>query len=180
VVPAFEARDAFLAAAARRQVDYLASRGHREVMFVAPSEPRLRAMASLRRSAARRAARRHSLSWAPPLVLPSDHDQAVDALRRSMPGRDRLAVCAFNDDVALAVLSAAHGAGIPVPDSLAVIGVDDAPAARTSCPALTTVRADLDSFVASSVQAFIAAAQGLPFEIVRLPSTFDVVSRASG
>lgn len=54
------------------------------------------------------------------------------------------AVCGYNDDFALAVLAAATGAGIVVPDQLAVIGVDDVDAGRLVVPALSTVDYEFD------------------------------------
>ncbi|GLY18925.1 LacI family transcriptional regulator [Kineosporia sp. NBRC 101677] len=179
VIPAFEGRDAFLGAAARRQVDHLADQGHRQIAFVGPADPQLRSMASLRRSAARRAARRRDLTWVPDLRLPSDRSQAAALLSQSTEKQDTLAICAYNDDVALFVLAAARDAGVPVPGSLAVIGVDDVPAAATSSPALTSVRADLDDFVSESVEAFVAAAEGRTFQAPQLPRTFTVVARGS-
>jgi LacI family transcriptional regulator len=55
------------------------------------------------------------------------------------PRRADAIVCA-NDEIAMGVLEAARGAGISIPDDLAVTGWDDIPAARHLAPPLTTVR----------------------------------------
>lgn len=49
------------------------------------------------------------------------------------------AVCAYNDEVALAVLYGIREAGLRCPEDLAVIGCDDVPAAAVAYPPLTTV-----------------------------------------
>jgi LacI family transcriptional regulator len=49
------------------------------------------------------------------------------------------AVFAANDLIALGALVAARGAGLRVPDDIALAGFDDIPAARLVSPALTTM-----------------------------------------
>lgn len=58
------------------------------------------------------------------------HQQGVDA------------VCAYNDDVALAVLFGIREAGLTCPDHLAVIGSDGITAGATAYPPLTTIAID--------------------------------------
>jgi DNA-binding LacI/PurR family transcriptional regulator len=52
------------------------------------------------------------------------------------------AVCAYNDEVALAVLAGMRRHGLTAPHDLAVIGADDIPAAALTEPPLTTIVAD--------------------------------------
>lgn len=59
-------------------------------------------------------------------------------------------VCA-NDSVAFGVLAALHDAGLRVPANVAVIGIDDVRAARTSVPALTSVAPDNDAIVETAL-----------------------------
>jgi DNA-binding LacI/PurR family transcriptional regulator len=64
-------------------------------------------------------------------------------------------ICAYNDELALALLAGARREGVDVPGRLAVIGVDDIPGAAASLPALTTVRADtpaLASYIAETIR----------------------------
>ncbi len=53
------------------------------------------------------------------------------------------AVCAYNDDVALALLAGMRELGLTAPADLAVIGMDDIPAAAFAAPALTTINSDI-------------------------------------
>ena len=52
------------------------------------------------------------------------------------------AVCAYNDETAMAVLAGMHRRGLRASDDIAVIGVGDIAAARVSIPPLTTVGFD--------------------------------------
>ena len=63
-----------------------------------------------------------------------------EAMRRLLAGRTRPdAVFAANDMMALGALSVINGAGLRVPDDIAVVGFDDIPIAALAAPALTTV-----------------------------------------
>jgi len=53
------------------------------------------------------------------------------------------AVCAYNDEVALAVLAGMNALELRAPRDLAVIGVDDIPAGVLAAPALTTISLDI-------------------------------------
>jgi DNA-binding LacI/PurR family transcriptional regulator len=53
------------------------------------------------------------------------------------------AVCAFNDETAIALLVGLREQGLAAPADLAVIGVDDIPTARLAAPPLTTIAFDL-------------------------------------
>jgi DNA-binding LacI/PurR family transcriptional regulator len=77
-------------------------------------------------------------------------------------------VCAISDDYAIAMITALVAAGFRVPDDVAVIGVDDVPAAAYVTPSLTTVAADfaaLADAVASSVTGLLAG----PSDRTQLP-----------
>ncbi|MEU4428995.1 substrate-binding domain-containing protein, partial [Actinoplanes sp. NPDC024001] len=69
-------------------------------------------------------------------------------------------ICAYNDQVALAVLAGARRAGLATPADLAVIGVDDIPAARLAVPALTTVTTDQRALAAHLAATVLAAVGG--------------------
>lgn len=49
------------------------------------------------------------------------------------------AVCAYDDEVAFAILTGMGAVGVSAPDGLAVIGVEDLPLARLASPPITTV-----------------------------------------
>ncbi|WP_031520353.1 LacI family DNA-binding transcriptional regulator [Streptomyces sp. NRRL F-5123] len=66
------------------------------------------------------------------------------AARSLLADRSVTAVLCGNDDIALGVLRAAREHRRPVPDSVSVVGFDDAPHAAYLAPTLTTVRLDFE------------------------------------
>lgn len=92
---------------------------------------------------------------AQPVALASDG--ALDAVRAWRRGRRSVtAVCAFHDDLAKAVLSAASVLGHRVPDDLAVVGIDDNPASARMIPPLTTVAYGMEA-ISRCLAATVAA-----------------------
>lgn len=125
------------------QAEHLAAAGHLRVGYAYPDDSRLYNFADPRLAGVRTACAR--LGLAPPAVavVPLESEGAAAAVGR-WHGADEAVtgVCAYNDEVALAVLAGARLSGLAVPGDLAVIGVDDIPAARLCAPALTTVTTD--------------------------------------
>ena len=89
-------------------------------------------------------------------------------------------VVAFNDLMALGMISAAEGSGCAIPGRLSVVGSDDNPGAAMATPALTTVAAPLEALAAEAVSAFARASRDetrkhprrlLPVELVHRAST---------
>ncbi|MBV8693110.1 MAG: LacI family DNA-binding transcriptional regulator [Actinobacteria bacterium] len=128
--------------ARKTQLNYLLERGHRRVVIAGPSAP-IPAHERVRRSWAAAAgkavgatvtARRADLSR-------RGVDAIADGWRSGAQQPD--AVAAFNDDFAVALLSAFAVRGIRVPQDVAVIGVDDIPLAAACTPTLTTVTSDV-------------------------------------
>ena len=70
------------------------------------------------------------------------------------------AVCCYNDELAVAVVSGAKQLGIPVPGRLAIIGVDDDPIAALIDPALTTISLDQPAKAARIADAILAGING--------------------
>lgn len=130
----------------RLQVEHLAATGHHRLGYASPDDPRLRAFAQPRLEGVRQACA--ELGLAEPLVrtVPLDAEGAAAAVRDWHAADPRVSgVCAYNDEVALAVLAGARRCGLEVPADLAVVGVDNIPAAAVSAPGLTTVEADLEA-----------------------------------
>ncbi|GAA3391416.1 LacI family DNA-binding transcriptional regulator [Cryptosporangium minutisporangium] len=123
------------------QVEYLAGRGHRRIVFAAPDDPRSAGLSAGRYEGARQAAERRGLPSVERYVVPSDGaDEAVRAWRA---GRHPItAVACHGDEVAFAVLAAARTAGLRIPEELAVIGADELSIARYAEPPLTTISID--------------------------------------
>jgi DNA-binding LacI/PurR family transcriptional regulator len=157
----------------RLQAGHLAAAGHATVGYAYPDDERVRIFAEPRLAGVRDGCSDHGLAGPLVRTVPLDPVAAADA------GRDWRAagvtgVCAYNDEVALAVLAGARREGLWAPDDLAVIGVDDIPAARLAVPALTTVTTD-QSVVAARLSRTVVAAiggralpVGVPTEIVRV------------
>ena len=126
------------------QVRHLAAAGHRRIGYAAPDDPRVDTFAHGRLEGVHAACA--ELGLARPAVRTVSLDSvegaiaAVYAWRASSP--PVTAVCAYNDEVALAVLAGARALGRAVPEDLAVVGVDDIPAARFAAPPLSTVAVD--------------------------------------
>lgn len=140
----------------RLQVEHLAAAGHRHLGYAWPADPRVLAFAQSRLDGVRQACA--DLALAQPHVLtvaftPDGVSDVVRTWREAVP--QVTGVCAYNDEVALALLAGARRQGVEVPADLAVIGVDDIPASAVALPALTTVRADtpaLAGYIADTIR----------------------------
>jgi DNA-binding LacI/PurR family transcriptional regulator len=72
------------------------------------------------------------------------------------------AVCAYNDEVALAVLAGLRAEALRAPGDLAVIGVDDLPLSSVADPPLTSVATRAKSLAAYVVETVLAGLRGDP------------------
>ena len=129
----------------RLQVEHLRAGGHRAVGYAAPTDDRVRDFFEPRLAGVRAECAEQGLPE--PVVCPVAMDvtsaaEAVHAWRSADP--PVTAVAAYNDEIALAVLSGARAHGLRVPEDLAVIGVDDVPLARVAAPPLTTINQAID------------------------------------
>ncbi|NMM16295.1 MAG: LacI family transcriptional regulator [Cellulomonas sp.] len=164
----------------RLQVQHLAARGHRMIAYAAAIDPRLAdftegRLAGVRLECADR-------GFPEPLVTPVELEVlsaalAVQDWRAADP--PVTAVAAYNDEVALAVLAGLRGEGLSVPSDVAVIGVDDIPAARLSLPALTTVSQGVDAQARYLASAVLAALDGHTDPPTFPADILDVVVRDS-
>jgi DNA-binding LacI/PurR family transcriptional regulator len=69
-------------------------------------------------------------------------------------------ICAFNDEIAMAVLAGLRHLGREAPRDMAVIGVDDIPNAAVACPPLTTVVRDFGAIAEYYAGSVVAALAG--------------------
>ena len=125
---------------ARMAVDYLIARGHTRIGMIAgiantpPREVRL--------AGYRQALRSHGLPADDLLIRGADYQEAGghEAMVELLRLEDRpTAVFAANDLMALGAMMAIREAGLRIPDDIAIVGLDDIPAARLVHPPLTTV-----------------------------------------
>lgn len=147
----------------RLQVQHLAGAGHRVVGYAATSDPRLADFAAPRLAGVRDECRRLGLPV--PRVRPVEPtvESGLAAVPHWRASPDPVtAVAAYNDEVALAVLAGLRAAGLRVPGDMAVIGVDDVPAARLSAPSLTTVSQSAELQARYLSDAVVAALDGSP------------------
>ncbi|WP_208012619.1 LacI family DNA-binding transcriptional regulator [Cellulomonas shaoxiangyii] len=124
----------------RLQAEHLVQRGHTHLGFAASTDPHLAEIARGRLAGVEEVCAERGLPAPVVVDVPLYADAAARAVQRL---RDRAgpvtAVCACNDDVALAVLAGLRTAGLAAPGDLAVVGVDNLTAGRLAAPPLTTV-----------------------------------------
>lgn len=152
---------------------HLYAQGHRRIAYLAGSE----------RSASQRARRealgRHDLDDLEVVVLPAGvrfdtGAAAADAVVLS----GCTAVLAYNDLVAMGLLSALTERGMRVPEDIAIAGFDDIPFARYTSPPLTTAAVPADELGVQAWRAMHALLTGAEpdAETVLVP---ELVVRAS-
>lgn len=161
--------------ALRGLVDHLYDRGHRRIAFLAGSTRSASNAARLAAlTAARAAAADLDLVEIPAGVDFGAGAAALPAVRAA----GATAVLAFNDLVALGLLSAASDAGMRVPEDLSIAGFDDIPFARFTSPALTTARVPAAELGAAAWQRMHALLTGRDAGAPLILAA-DVVVRAS-
>jgi len=162
----------------RLQAEHLAAAGRTAIGYAYPDDDRVRIFAEPRLAGARIACAAGGIAEPSVRIVPLDPDAAADAVRA---WRDEgvTGVCAYNDDVAMAVLAGMRRLGLRAPADLAVIGVDDIPAARLAVPALTTVTTDQAAVAGHLAATVLAAIHGRPAHPVDLTEIVEVVSRDS-
>lgn len=147
----------------RLQAEHLAAAGHRTLGYAWPGDPRVSTLAEQRLNGVRRTCA--DLGLAEPNVAPvpltlDGVAQALHTWRTASP--TVTAVCAYNDDIALAICAGAQRQGLAVPHDLAVIGVDDLPAAGVASPTLTTVRFDTNALADYIADSIVRRLEGRP------------------
>ena len=155
-------------AAGRLQAEHLVERGHRRLGVLTAADPSLRGFAAPRLDGVRDVCAAQDLPAPRVVEIPvgAAADAALDLLLRAE--HPVTGVCAYNDEVAFAVLAALDARGLRAPASLAVVGVDDVRLARFATPPLTTV--DLENQQAARRLAGWVVEQIRPGTVV-LPAT---------
>lgn len=139
------------------QVDYLVSRGHSRLAFAGSPEAELARQSGARQAAVIRRARALDL---PPVVtaaIPPEPGAAA-AIVRDWHRAGVTAICANNDEVALASIRAIGDAGLRCPEHLSVIGYDASSVSGASTPRLTSIEWDADA----AAPAIVGIALGVP------------------
>ncbi|MGX6608525.1 LacI family DNA-binding transcriptional regulator, partial [Micromonosporaceae bacterium Da 78-11] len=162
----------------RRQVEHLAFAGHTRLGYAYPDDERVRIFADPRLAGVREACSAQRLAAPATETVALDPQQAADAVRR-WHADGITGVCAYNDEVALALLAGVRLLGLTVPTDLAVIGVDDIPSARLVVPRLTTVTTDQAAAAARLAAIVVAAVAGRPAPEVAPTELIRIVHRES-
>jgi len=158
--------------AARIRLEHLRQRGHSRIAIAEREEPGLAPVIETRRRAVVAAAVELGL-LEPMVVAFHDGASAISQVQR-MTDAGITAVCAFNDDTALATIRAAADAGVRCPQDLAVIGADDTFPGSVAFPPLTTVKVDFER-LGKLFAPTVLAALGV-VEIGPLPDVNDVLT----
>ena len=167
-------------AATGQAVSHLVGLGHRSISYLAgPSSSW--ASGERRRAVQRAGAAAGTVMNVIPVPTPTF--EAASAVVDDVLAAGSTAVMAFNDQMALGVISALNARGIRVPDDLSVVGCDDVPMASMTSPALTTIRMPVHQAGARAVHRLHGGPgiEELPAELVVRDSTGPVTPRgASG
>jgi DNA-binding LacI/PurR family transcriptional regulator len=129
------------------QVAHLAGHGHTRLAFAQSADPSLAPLADVRCETVLEACRALQLPPPPVEAFELDGTGASEIVAR-WHADGITAVCAYNDEVAYAVLRGIRLAGLRCPDDLAVVGVDDMRFNVVSEPPLTSVGWDVEGAVA--------------------------------
>ncbi|MFJ8794360.1 LacI family DNA-binding transcriptional regulator [Streptomyces sp. NPDC102462] len=127
----------------RLQVGHLVAAGHRQLGYAAPADTRLQDFYELRLQGASESCVEQGLGVPVVREVPFDTASAADVVKE-WRAAGVTGVCAYNDEVAFALLAGMRTAGLSAPADLAVIGVDDIALAQFADPPLTTVSQHMD------------------------------------
>jgi DNA-binding LacI/PurR family transcriptional regulator len=136
-----------LAAHTAVQIGFLVDAGHRHIAVASPGAGDRGTIARARLRFAQQFAHSRGIGELAHLEVPRDPDdraRTIDAFRRAHPAVT--AVAAFNDAVALALLSGLREVGVSVPTDIAVMGFDDTEFGAVSAPRLTSVHINAEGF----------------------------------
>ncbi len=185
IAPIFQFGDAgtfadFQQAIGRAQAEHLAGTGHRRLGFALPDDDRLAAFAEPRLAGVRRVCTRLGLDEPVTRTIALNIASAGQAVRHWREPRHRVTgICAYNDEVALAVLAGMRAEHLTAPADLAVIGVDNIAAGAFTDPALTSVATGMSALGRYLASAVINALEGRPTAPGPGQDVIQLVRRAS-
>jgi LacI family transcriptional regulator len=171
-------------AAARLMTRHLFALGHRRIGFVSGSPDE--AISARRLAGYQVALEEMGASRDDRLVVSgkSSYRCGLDAAEHLLGLDERpTAVFAANDDIAAAIVAAAHRFGLDVPGDLTVTGFGDTAVATSIWPELTTIRQPIDQMARAAVHSVArrvrALRQGRRHEPEHLCLEFELVRRQS-
>lgn len=158
--------------AVRGAVDYLISKGHRDIALI--EGPAGFGSAMERKAGYDQAMAAAGLTVAPWMVVQGTYtfDSGIAAGLSLIDGvRRPTAIFASNDEMAIGAMIAARRRGIDIPGELSIVGFDDTPLSSHSWPALTTVRWPIAEMGHRAARRLIAAEDDVVPADTPLPST---------
>ena len=145
----------------RLQAEHLAAAGHTRLGYAYPDDPRVAIFAEPRLDGVRHACRAAGLDAPDVRTVPLEVAAAAAPVG-AWHDAGVTGICAYNDEVALAVLAGMRVRGLGSPQDLALIGVDDIPPGRLSMPSLSTVATDQTVVAEHLAATIIAVIAGKP------------------
>jgi len=131
----------------------------------------------------REALEAHNLHFSPELIASGgfDEEEAFATVRQMISnGIEFDAVFAGDDDSAIGAMRALKMEGRLIPEDVAVVGFDDVPFARYLSPALTTVRAPIESIGREAVRQLTRLMNGEQAKALTLMHTELVIRESCG
>lgn len=156
---------------------------HRRLGYAYPDDRRVAVFADPRLHGVRAVCAELGLPEPDVRTVPLRPDGAAAAVESWLAaGPPVTGICAYNDELAMAVLAGARRLGLRVPDDIAVVGVDDVPAATVADPPLTTVVQDFTAIAEHHAGRVVAALAGraLPDGLTRVGGRRRVPPRRTG
>jgi DNA-binding LacI/PurR family transcriptional regulator len=178
VLPRHTGDGAVMRLIGRLQARHLISRGHRRLGYALPAHSAFGETAGQRLQGVIEACVAADVPPPSTVETPLDVDGAARVVER-WAQEGVTGVCAFNDEIALAVLAGMREHGLAAPSGLAVIGADDIPAARLATPPLTTVGVDLAGVGRAFADLVAATLEGAERPPEVFSDTMRLIERAS-
>jgi len=159
-------------ATARKAVEYLADRGHRQIGVLNGDLGRYAGAA--KRQGFLGVVKDRQLECRPQWTLSADfsEERGFEAVDKFLDTGYPLptAFAAVNDQVAFGALRALGGRGIRVPEDVSLIGIDDHPLSSFVQPALTTFAYDFHEVFQDLIQRVLATLSGEGTNVARVAS----------
>jgi len=158
-------------------MEYLISLGHRRIGFIG-GRPDLQS-AVRRLQGYQDALRQANIPLAPELIQVGDYSTETGFVcaKQLLDLPDPpTGIFAANDQSAMGVIKAAHGAGLRIPDNLSVVGFDNIPEAAFTRPALTTIDQFIDKmgYVATEMLIRLIRGETLDSNLHKMPTQLIV------
>lgn len=161
------------------QAKALIEDGHVCIGYVLPEDTKLAWFSRPRLAGIERACAQAGLEAPRTIHAGRDPEGIAEKLGRWVSKREVTGVCAYNDEVALSVLTSMRRIGLQAPADLSVIGVDDSMLSVINDPTISTIALDLSREAKSIAQKLVRAAQGKDIGPPPAPGGITVVRRAS-